>query len=161
MEDEKYGARSMHGDMRCWSQEIAGIAYVIQWQVYRLVCEESWCGFRKGQGIYIFCKTPRLVLGSTQRTVHCLSGPLSLVYNGRIVKLAVLIYRCGRNEWSIPPAPPLVPSWHAQRQLQDCSRKTSNVMTGWRWWEIYSMDVMIILKCNSVRFCGVGSSGLG
>jgi hypothetical protein len=56
-------------------------------------------------------------------------SPLDIVF----VKLAILIYRCGRNEWSIPPAPPLVPSCHAQGQLQDCSRKTSNVMTGCGW----------------------------
>jgi hypothetical protein len=30
MEDEKYGAYSVHGDMRCLSQETAGIAYLIQ-----------------------------------------------------------------------------------------------------------------------------------
>lgn len=68
-------------------------------------------------------------------SAHCslLPVPLSPGYSDWVVKLAVLIYRCGRNEWSIPPPPPLVSSWHAQGQLiglKDCSLKTSNVMSG-------------------------------
>ena len=46
--------------------------------------------------------------------LYCLPGPLSPGYSDRVVKLAILIYRCGRNEWSIPPTPPLVPLLYAQ-----------------------------------------------